>query len=57
MERLALWEFVRENVEGGLLYWEPGKLRKTCQGRLWKWSISFSVYRLREGNLEEGFLD
>jgi hypothetical protein len=56
MERLAVRELVRGNVEGGLLYWEPGKLRKTCQRRLWKWSISRSAYGLREGNLEGGFL-
>ena len=32
-------------MEGGLLCWELSKLRKTCQSRLWKWSLSLSPYR------------
>ena len=43
MERLCLWELCEGNLEGMLLYWELGKLRKTCQGRLWKWSFSLLI--------------
>jgi len=43
---------VRGNVDGGLLYWESGKLRKTCQGRPWKLSISLPL-SLYTGSVRE----
>jgi len=41
-----LWQLCKGNLEGGLLYWEPWKLCKTCQERLWKWSISLFIQGL-----------
>jgi len=52
---VSLWDLCDGHMKGGLLYWELCKLRQTCQGRLGKWA-SLSLYRLRKGNLEGGFL-
>jgi hypothetical protein len=37
---LSLWEVCNGNLEGGLLDWG---LKETCEGRLWKWSISLFI--------------
>ena len=34
------------NLEGGIHYWEIRKPHNTCQGRLWKWSISVFIEAL-----------
>jgi hypothetical protein len=52
---VSLWDLCEGNMKGGLLYWELCKLRQTCQGRLGK-GVSLSLHRLRERNLEGGFL-